>query len=250
MIDLHTHILPNMDDGAKSLDDSLQILQMEQAQGITKIVLTPHFYCDDESIDAFIRRRQTTFSALETYCEANHMEVSLRLGAEVHFSPKLTSLDLRALAIENTNYILLELPFSHYPAYLHEVIYQIEMQGLFPILAHVERCEYFRKEPKLLEELINRGILAQVNAESLLNRYDFGFARKCLIHGLAQMIASDTHSLDKRPPQFDKVSKLLDDELLFEINENSLKIWENDIIFVKNPTTFKYGLFRRLFRRF
>lgn len=114
MIDFHCHILPKMDDGSDSINTSLAMLREEHTQGVNRVVLTPHFYCEEESIEAFLQRRKKAFSALQTaISDQPHADdiPELCLGAEVAMSSALAQMDLQPLCISGTNVLLLELPY-------------------------------------------------------------------------------------------------------------------------------------------
>ena len=114
MIDFHCHILPKMDDGSDSINTSLAMLREEHTQGVNRVVLTPHFYCEEESIEAFLQRRKKAFSALQTaISDQPHTDdiPELCLGAEVAMSSALAQMDLQPLCISGTNVLLLELPY-------------------------------------------------------------------------------------------------------------------------------------------
>ena len=152
LTDLHTHILPGVDDGAKDLETSLQMLQMEKASGVNRVALTPHFYPLREPFDEFVARRQQAFEALTAAWDGETMP-ELKLGVEVRYSPQLAEFDLRQLTIGDSDYMLLELSNTEVPAHIGPVVDIIMQQGITPILAHIERCTYFRREPELLHRL-------------------------------------------------------------------------------------------------
>ena len=238
--DLHCHILPGMDDGARTVEDTIGILDLEREQGVVGVVFTPHYSCE-ERIGDFVERREEAAAQLP-----QGLEIEWKLGAEVRFSPKLLDLDWNQLAFDRTDYLLIELPTEHFPAYVSDVLYQLILGGVCPILAHVERCVYFRKRPDFLADLIATGVLGQVNAESLLDRHDRGFADSCLKHGLAQLIASDAHSQDHRPPKLLQAAGVLDEGCAAMVQENAQRVWENrevEIDMVSEPKK-RFGRFR------
>ena len=106
--DLHTHILPGVDDGAKDLEKALEMLRMQKACGVERVALTPHFYPLREEFQSFLDKRQQAYEGLLPNWDAESMP-DLRLGAEVHYSPALAELDLRRLTIGQSDYLLLEL---------------------------------------------------------------------------------------------------------------------------------------------
>ena len=195
LTDLHTHILPGVDDGAEDLNAALQMLRVQRASGVERVALTPHYYPLEEDLDAFRERRRQAWNLLLSGWNADAMP-QLRLGAEVHFSPCLADMDLRELTLHETDYMLLELPDAILPTFLEPVLQQILDQGITPILAHVERCVYFAEDPAKLQHLIEMGALAQISLRILPHKRMRQFAEICLRKDVAQIIASDIHSAE------------------------------------------------------
>ena len=226
LTDLHTHILPAMDDGAENLESAIQMLRREKAGGVERVALTPHFYPQRESLEEFLNRRDSVFSALQKAWREEEMPC-LRLGAEVRYTPALLDMDLHRLTIGQSNYLLLELSDTEVPAYIERVLDGIFLQGITPILAHVERCVYFRREPDNLRKLIQMGALAQISGKALKNREDRNFSRLCLEKGLAHIIASDAHHPDKDGGLGD-IAKILNEELMERAEEFAKAVWDNE----------------------
>ena len=225
LTDLHTHILPSMDDGAEDLEMALRMLCLQKERGVERVALTSHFHPLREALDAFLQRRQQAFSALLSQWDGKIMP-SLRLGAEVRYTPELAQLELRQLTIGQSDYLLLELPDTAVPAHVEQVTEGMLLQGITPILAHVERCAYFRAEPHRLERLVQMGTLAQVSVKALKDRKDKGFAKACLQKGLVHIIASDAHDMERRGPVLG--SAPLDEDFLYRAEEFARAVWEND----------------------
>ncbi len=199
MVDIHTHILPKIDDGADGLQTSLAMLERAKAEGIDCLVLTPHYY-GKASPARFLQRRQRAFDEIK---ESVPEEIETRLGAEVHFTGVNTP-DFEALctlAIEGTSYILLELPFTTkwtgilldaLADFIHDTEYT-------PIIAHIERYAEVLKNPSLVTRLIEMGCLLQVNADSFCRKRSKNFAFTLLKRGFVHCIGTDAHDLEKRP---------------------------------------------------
>jgi len=226
LTDLHTHILSEFDDGADSLETALKMLRVQRKMGVDRVALTSHFYPLSEDLETYLDRRQQAYTTLLSGWDKDTMP-DLRLGAEVRYSPQLIDVDLRTLTIGAGDYLLLELPNFVMPAYLEQMIDMMLMQGVFPILAHVERCEYFRYEPNLLQRLICMGALAQISAKALKNKYDRRFAESCLKNGLAQIVASDAHDLSNREPCLGSVALKMHRELILRAEKFACAVWEN-----------------------
>ena len=144
MTDLHCHILPNIDDGAKDVSISLRLLEKEYADGVRNIAFTSHFNSERTTPDAFLQKRaaayETLTAALPTGPEA--MQFRFKLGCEVYFSPKLCELDAKALCIGDTSYMLVEFPTTHKPHFIRQTFALLQEQGVLPLIAHIERYPY------------------------------------------------------------------------------------------------------------
>ena len=227
MIDIHCHILPGIDDGAKDIRETKSMLAMQHASGVSGMYLTPHFYSEDKSLDAFLTERERSWGSLCTVL-ASQEKTRICLGAEVRYCEQLLSLDLRSLTLGESDYLLLELPGRRYPAYAVQIVDELLGRGLIPILAHVERYAYFREEPELLKRLIDLGVLAQVSARALLDKRDRNFSVACLRHGLAQIVASDAHNETTRKPNMEILQKL-PQELQQLHNTFTAAVWGNEL---------------------
>ena len=227
MIDIHCHILPQMDDGARDVAQAGAMMAAQRACGVDAMYLTPHFYPDETPLEDFLSARSSAWDAL---CDAmNPRDLSsVRLGAEVRYCQSLLSLDVEKVTLGGGSYLLLELPGQRYPAYIKRITEALLEKGLTPILAHVERYAYFREDPDLLKGLIDLGALAQVSAQALLDKRDKHFSLACLQHGLAQIVATDAHDLTNRKPCMDQIHKL-PKELQQLHNEFSEAVWANEL---------------------
>ena len=206
MTDLHTHILPGMDDGAKSVEMSLEMLRMERDQGVDTVVLTPHFYRDRERPEWFLARRrkaaETLLEALMALPEEERRTLPrLELGAEVAWVPNLPDIaELPRLCMGRSQNLLLELPFTPWNDQMFRQIYELMSRtGITPVIAHVERYLKCQKSEHLAE-LMSLGVPVQVSAEPLLHPLRQGKVLKLLREKKAQFIASDCHNITSRPP--------------------------------------------------
>ena len=150
LVDLHCHILPGIDDGAKNLDVSMALLRKEVQDGVAGIVFTPHFHYERISVEDFAAKRRDAFLQVAKAAKETGLPLAGKLGAEVYFTTALPSLDLRALAFAKSNYILIEFPTTCHPAGIDETLYAVRQRGYTPILAHVERYPFVTEDPTLL----------------------------------------------------------------------------------------------------
>jgi len=214
MIDLHTHILPGIDDGAKTVEESISLLQAELESGVKTIALTPHFNVSASEQQEYINKYSKAFNLLREAVSDHKLQIRLIQGAEVAFTAITPEHDLDSLCYEGTKKILIELPMGHYPPYSREILYRMQLDGYTPIIAHAERYSYFVKEPSLLEKLISTGVQIQVNAGGLIKR---GKTRrrilKMISKGQVHILATDTHSIDQRPPMLDIAYEIISKKL-------------------------------------
>ena len=212
MTDLHSHMLPGMDDGAQSPEDSLSLLRMECLQGVSQVALTSHYRPDKESVQDFLKRRQKAAEQLRSALDGQGLPVTLKLGAEVFYSSSLAQMDgVEALCLEGTNLLLVEFSPGLYPREAADTLYQLTLQGILPLIAHVERYAFVRNDPNLLAEWIEAGACTQMNATSLVAPVkQRKFRISMLRHNLIHVMATDTHSTAKRPPMLDKAMAMVE----------------------------------------
>ncbi len=206
MTDLHTHILPGMDDGSRSVEMSVDMLRAQAAQGVGTVVLTPHYYRERESSGHVLERRaqamETLRAALDALPEEERAALpELRLAAEVAWVPNLIDCGrLRELCYPGTSAFLLELPMSPwYDGLFHQLFDLMNMTGLTPVIAHIDR--YWRSQrPERMAELRSLGLPTQLSAEALLHFSTRGPALRELRQGTARLLMSDCHNLQSRRP--------------------------------------------------
>lgn len=203
MVDLHTHILPNIDDGPETIEESLRLLQMELVDGILTVAFTPHFSVDNDNLGEFIHKRDLAAETLFEEADKKGIRIRSLCAAEVALSPEILALSsVESLCYENSAIMLVELPLDFFWKWIPQTLYELKLRGITAVIAHAERYHYFRKDIKILQELVNAGFLVQINAESILckniktKRFIKDLFQKNLIH----VIASDTHSVSYRPP--------------------------------------------------
>lgn len=201
ILDLHTHILPGIDDGAKSADISARMLAEITRQQAQPVVLTPHFYPYERPIDDFLKNRAAAYDRLREVMQA---QTPALVGCEIFLSPLLIkNQDLHRLCISGTDFALIELPFTErledkMLRLLEDLRYN---HGIKPILAHVERYRYITQSRDMLEALISCGCMVQVNAESFLTSpLKRRFVFELLKSNKIDFLGSDCHNLTTRPP--------------------------------------------------
>lgn len=191
-----------MDDGAQTVDDSLALIRRQLEQGVDEIALTPHFNAERTSVEEFTQRRAESFAILQDAVSREGLPVKLKLGAEVFFSSDLLELDLDPLLLQDTPYLLVEFSPMFYPTWAKDIFYNLGLQGITPLLAHVERYPYMLSDPTRLFDLVNAGAVTQGECQQHHACRAAGQAmiQKFLRWQLVHVLSTDTHSVDKRPP--------------------------------------------------
>ncbi len=227
MIDFHSHILPKMDDGSKSVEESLELLAMLAEQGVKKVVATPHFYANDESVEKFLTRRQ---KAYETLCAALPDGMpEILLGAEVRYYQGISRLkELKALCVQGSNLLLLEMPEVRWTEYVAKEVQDLTCLGdLTLILAHVDRCLHFQSG-NTLKKIAESGVVLQINAEAITAPFRRR-AMTLLKSGAGCLIGSDCHNLTDRPPYIGKAFDLIRKKMGEDFAEH-LILFENSLL--------------------
>lgn len=215
VLDIHSHILPNVDDGAKDVEESLALLKMSYEQGIKCIVATPHFDANEENIEGFKEVTEKAYQEIADFATGKKIP-EIYLGSEVYYFRNIgKSSGIRELTLGKSNYILLELPLCSIDSQILKDITDINrFQGLVPIIAHIERYSKMKGYKKLLKLVSTGTCLAQINASSVLFEGYQKIACKLLKKGYVSFVASDAHSVEHRPPliksAMDAISNVFD----------------------------------------
>lgn len=214
IIDMHTHIVPGVDDGATSLHEAISLLKMLKTQGVGTVIATPHFYADSLNLEEYIKKVSDSFAVLNKAVK-NQGFPQMFLGYEVLYFNNISSCDvLNKLSINNSRHILIELPYDNINDRVLDDIYNIQFnQGLIPIIAHIERYSKYKGFSNLIELVENSDIEAQINADSILSGPYKRVSLKLISSGVCKYIASDAHSVAKRPPRiagaYERIEKKL-----------------------------------------
>ncbi len=216
MIDIHTHILPCIDDGSKDVEESIKMLGILSAQGVDTVVATPHFYVELTEAKTFLKERNAAAEVLEQNLNlADFERPRIALGAEVQFYNELHMLDeLEKLCITGTNYILIEMPFIEWTQRTYQVLEQLwTNRGVVPVVAHLERYPEFKKNPKAAIWLKESGAFVQINSDFICERSTRRRALKMIKNELVSFIGSDAHNTTTRPPVLEEAFKIINKKL-------------------------------------
>ncbi len=200
MIDLHAHILPQVDDGPDDWEDSLALLKQGIADGITGVVSTSHVLSDlNTDLEG---KLLYGFERLQNFVERENLQISLYLGAEIHCLARFDVQSRVATVNGDRKYLLIEFPMNEIPDNVGHILFQLVLDGVTPILAHPERNVMIQRDPGRVFSLVQRGVLMQINAGSLTGQFGREvkqLALDMIAHHQAHFVASDAHSLRNRP---------------------------------------------------
>ena len=202
MFDIHSHILPAIDDGAKDIDESLKLLKMMKNDGITTVLATPHFYPQDTGLEDFLSASITAFNKLKKHT-ANTDLPQIYLGCEIlYFDGLGNSSSLRKLCLNKSNFLLLELTdYSINDRLFENLTALMKQNGIIPIIAHIERYCKAKNFKKLINFVIENKIPIQLNTASFFMRFFRRPLKKLLNSKAFIVLGTDTHSPDLRPPR-------------------------------------------------
>ena len=171
MIDIHSHIIPNVDDGARSVEETFNILKEAQEAGFTDVILTSHFLLNYYETNA----QELIFwkEKLQEVLKKQGTKINLHSGMEIYITNQMEELleNKKILTLANSGYMLIELPLATNVKYFDYVVYYLEAKGIKPIIAHPERYKCVQKDPDIVEEYIEKGCLIQCNYGSIVNVY-------------------------------------------------------------------------------
>lgn len=238
MIDIHSHILPNVDDGPKSKEETFKILKEAYNAGITEIILTSHYIEDKYFLTK--RRREVLVNNLQKELNEKYIPIRLYVGAEAYISIDLPKkiLDGIVPTLANSRYILFELPMNSKVIYLEQTIERLLGMNLIPVLAHPERYSYVQEDIWSLYDLLDKGMLLQCNYASISGIYGKQAKKtlkKLLKANMVHFLASDVHRSDSIYTKTDKMLKKVERiigkrkmDILTQVNPN--KIIRNESI--------------------
>ncbi len=228
--DFHSHILPGMDDGSQTVEESVALLELEAAQGIGHVVLTPHFYPQNESPREYLRRRDKAEALLRSALVGRKDIPDLTIGAEVSYYLGMSqSEELPLLALEGTDCILVEMPPAPWPKSVWRELQAIrEEWGLTPIIAHIDRYIRPLRTYGIPRRLRECGLLVQANGNFFIRRETEHMAMRMLRAGQIHLIGSDCHNLETRRPNLmdaaGKIERKLGRKALDRISETEQSI--------------------------
>lgn len=248
VIDVHCHIIPNIDDGAGDINISLDMCRIAQEDGTHGIIATPHYI--HGTINNTLDLVKEKVEELNKSLREKNIDIDIYPGCEAFICPELPQLvkEGRVCTLNNTQYVLLELPMNSVPAYTQDVLYQLKLDGYTPIIAHPERNRTISKKPDILYDLIGRGALAQVNASSLKGLFGervMHTAIELVRHNMVHLLASDAHTTGGRSPKLSRAIDVIEreagEEALLMIMKNSEAVVNNMPVDIGEPIMYEKG---------
>ena len=234
MIDIHSHILPCLDDGSESVEESLELLRLMKKQGIEKVFATPHFYPEIDNSEDFFKAVFDSLNTLNDNIKFNSLP-EIYLGCEMFYYRGIGDCDsLKDFCFEGSSYLLLELSSNCIDKNLFEDLHKIiHNKKIIPIIAHIERYFYSKNFKKLLKIIKKENIPVQINASSVLHQDLYTDIKKLIKNDLITFIATDSHSVKERPPQMadaiDILEKDFGKDYTEKLTENSKKLFDKII---------------------
>ena len=258
MIDFHSHILPNIDDGSRSIEETFNLIKEAEKAGFEAIISTSHYM--ENYYETDVPEREVWVKAILENLETKEIDTKLYLGNEIYFSDKIIDLleKRKASTINDTSYVLFELPLNSEPMNLYDVVYDMLQYKLVPILAHPERYSFVQKDPDLIYDLIEKGVLMQANYGSIIGQYGEKaqmIVRRFFENNMIHFLGSDVHRPNTIYPRIPKILNVIADivgeEKIEEMTTtNPRLVLNNKKIEIDEPLDFKLSLKEKIIMNF
>lgn len=239
MIDIHCHILPGIDDGAKSLEESVDMARHALQDGITGIIATPH-HVNGKYMNPASGVRDAV-ALLNGTLQAQDIPLQVYPGQEIRIFSQLSVDRADWMTLNDTPYVLIEFPFGEIPRYAEETFHELRVLGLIPIIAHPERYQEMMNHPERLQRFISAGALAQVTSHSVtgaLGKKIQSAALQMCKQNLIHFVSSDAHDVVRRPfglrEAYHVLDKQLGASLVSYYKRNAEAVWRNESIETTN----------------
>ena len=215
MIDVHTHVLPGVDDGARNTEMALEMLRESAKQGIKHVIATPHFYAESDTPDRFITRRDNALAKLRDAASAEKGLPEIISGAEISYFEGIGDCyDIRRLRIEGSKTVLLEMPMIPWNARMKREVWNIfDKMGTVPVIAHIDRYIEAFRDKKVIDYFDEFPVVIQASSEFFINRKTSSLALKLLKKGKIHLVGSDMHNMTTRPQTMREAFNIIDKKL-------------------------------------
>lgn len=251
MIDIHTHIIPQIDDGSKSIEESINMMKQAENAGFTDIISTSHYI--EEGYNVEEDKRKQYMNKLNKLAKIENIDVKLYLGSEIYVTPNMMKMikEHKASTLAGSKYVLFELPMNNNILYLDEIIFELKSENLIPVIAHPERYKIVQENPNIISEWIERGALIQSNFASIIGYYGKNAKntmKKMIKANMIHFLGSDAHNSDKYlqiPQCMIKLEKIIGKQKLDLLtNINPKHIIDNQELVVEKVEKIKDGFFK------
>ena len=258
MIDLHSHILPNIDDGSRSIEETFNLIKEAKNVGFDAIISTSHYMENYYETDT--PEREVWVNAIYENLQAKNIDIRLYLGNEIYLSENIIKLleEGKASTINDTSYVLFEMPLNAEPLNLYDIVYQMLQCKLVPILAHPERYSFVQKDPELIYDLIQKGVLMQANYGSIIGQYGEKakiIVKKFFENNMIHFLGSDVHRQNTIYPKIPQIlvelNSLIGEEKLEELTTtNPSLVLKNKRINTDEPIPVELSLKEKIIMNF
>lgn len=254
MIDIHSHILPGIDDGAKHIGDSMDMARQAVKEGIYTIIATPHH--KNSKYNNYKNDILLKVKNLNGELEKEEIPLKVLPGQEVRiFGEVIEEFEKgEILSLNETQYLFIELPSGHVPAYTEKLLFDLQLNGLVPIIVHPERNQEIIEHPDVLYNLVKKGALTQVTASSLCGYFGKkikNFSNQLIEANLTHFVASDAHNIDTRGFKMAEAMDLIEAkygvDYVYLFQENAELLVENNNVYRETPERIKKKKFLGIF---
>lgn len=255
---MHSHILPNIDDGARSIEETFQLIKEAEKAGFEAIVSTSHYM--EGYYETDLPEREVWIEAIHQKLQERNSKIQLYLGNEIYLSDNIISLleEEKASTINDTSYVLFEMPLNVEPFNLYNMIYEMMQSRIVPILAHPERYTFVQEDPELIYDLIEKGVLMQANYASITGYYGKKaqmIVKKLLENNMIHFLGSDVHRAKtiypKMPEILTQLEEIIGQEKLEELTTTNPKLaLQNKRIEIEEPNKIELTLKEKLAMKF
>lgn len=243
MIDVHSHLVFDVDDGSKSIEDTIVMLQEAENAGFTDVILTPHYM--EEFYEVPCDEIKNRINTIED--RAYRVSLNIYQGNEIYISNNIIDLinSKKAMGLNNSRYVLFELPMNERPINLEQVVYELLQEGKIPVIAHPERYAYVQEDPNVLLDFIEQGVLFQANYGSIIGMYGKEIkntVKKLLKHDMIHFLGSDNHRSNTVYKEMPKIMPVLEEWIgtkkVEELTvENPIHVLKNERFEIEDPET-------------
>lgn len=259
MIDIHCHIVPNIDDGAKNLDDALEMAKIAYNEGIRQIINTSHYHPSFNYIKG--KELLNRVKEFNNILKLNNIDIEIFIGNELYYSEDIIEIieQKEFYSLNNSRYLLIEFSPLNFPKNILDIIYEIKIRGYIPILAHVERYKAIHENINLIYECINEGALIQVNSSSIIGKNGNEIKKVSNIlldNNMIHFVATDAHSSIRRRPIVKEtynyiVKKYGEKRAQTLFIQNPSKVINNEELYIESPIRYEKskGFFKKIFRK-